>query len=366
MKLSVDAKALRKGIEAPYVVATGKGSYCKDVLLEAAEGVLKISASNGNAWVTSDVECDVKKSGSLALLAETISKLTLGSGVIHFELKDGSLSAKRDKSIYKLPWKDKGDFAVEPEILTDTGFSCESLLLAERIKFAMRASEGAKRQSAGDYDGVHLDFRGEKIIVQATDRVRISHCEVDTESPTGTGKLFIPSDAVPSILTLLESSKDAVSVRFDQSKIGFWCGGTYLIANLFDKKFPDLDKIVNREGKPIGIYNRKEMDEACRRLAIVDDDTETTIRVLMGDKTIRLRVTHAGTGGVGDETLDYERTMDSTETDFYDAVRPFSFHYWKHASCGFKSDQVVMTTCHNSSLIFSDGQKRFLLVGRKD
>jgi DNA polymerase-3 subunit beta len=171
-------------------------------------------------------------------------------------------------------------------------------LLAEMI--AKTIFSISSEESRFTLNGALLQFRGEGVVMVATDGHRLAYIEGTTPggAASTTHRTLLPKKAMGEILRLAQEADPACSVRFggDENHLFFHVGDRLLICRKLTGTFPDYERVMPKEYHSEISLPRQEFLAAIERVAQFADERSRSIRVEIAPAEVRIFSSISDTG----------------------------------------------------------------------
>lgn len=228
-----------------------------NVLLEAKDGKVKLTASNLDITLVTSVECEVEEAGATTVPAKifqnVLSALPIGVVEIVTDAKD-KMKVISGESSFRISGIPAKEFPKVAKVGEDSVFTMD----AKELKAAIRKT--AYAQSTDDtrrsLKGMLFDFAGEQLKTVATDGRRLAVTIVKAEWKCADAKFTLPKDAVKEVQRLL-TDEGVVNIRCDNGLAVFEIEkvGTTVYGKTVEEVFPDYTRVI-----PTGIIGSATVD----------------------------------------------------------------------------------------------------------
>ncbi len=278
MKLTIERAALLRSLAHVQSVVERRTTIpiLSNVLLEGADGALRLTATDMDIAIVDRAEAEVAEAGAVTVAAhilyDIVRKLPEGSQVAFDSTSESDrlvLSAGRSRfTLQTLP---KEDFPVMAEGDLTHSFempAADLRTLIDRTRFAI-STEETRYYLNGIY--LHMTENEGVAVLRAvaTDGHRLARAEMPLpEGAAGMPGVIVPRKTVGELRKLLEEASEPVSVALSDTKIRFECEGAVLTSKLIDGTFPEYERVI-----PTG--NDKVMEVACKALSAAVDRVAT-------------------------------------------------------------------------------------------
>lgn len=282
-----------------------------NVLIEARDGEILITATDLELSIQSSCPAAVKKTGSTTLPARKLLdyvRLLPDAEVAVRVSENHSANITCGRSRTRIAGMSRENYPELPKMpaaLTQI----PSKLLSNAISKTIFAV--ANEESRYTLIGALVLIREESLVMVATDGHRLAYFEQPHkfEGISGEVKGLIPKKAMAEIAKLTADGDDSTMVDFasDENHLFFRCGKRLLITRKLTGQFPDYERVLPSEiGFSVEI-RRDELTAAVRRVSQFADDRSRAIRLELENGELKLAAS-------GSEAGDSEETI-PTEYD---------------------------------------------------
>ena len=325
MKVTIERAALLKSLGHVQSVVERRNTIpiLANVLLEAREGALGLSATDMDLTIVESVTAETAEPGATTAPAHTlydiVRKLPDGAQIeLSLAREGGQMNLKAGRSSFVLPTLPKDDFPTGdngdlPQRFTLHGEELRNLI--DRTRFAI-STEETRYYLNGIYLHATQGQSPNMLRGVATDGHRLARFEVDL--PDGAVEMpgvIVPRKAVNELRKLIDEIESGVEVALSDTRIRFAFGSTVLTSKLIDGTFPDYERVI-----PVG--NDKHMAVTCKdfakavdRVATISTEKSRAIKLSVEDGTLTLSATSPDQGSAN-EVLEADYSGDSLEIGF--------------------------------------------------
>ena len=286
-----------------------------NVLLKAADGSLRLKATDLDLEVVETVAADVAEAGGTTVPAhmfyDIVRKLPDGSEIsLETEPESGTLSIRAGRSRFQLQVLPEGDF---PD-LTAGEFSHHFRLPASALKRLIERTQFAISTEETRYylNGIYLHTvdaaAAPRLRAVATDGHRLAQAEYD--APAGAEDMpgiIIPRKTVSELQKLVEDPDTAIEVDVSDSKIRVQIGAIVLTSKLIDGTFPDYGRVIPQHNDKVLEVDRDTFASAVDRVSTVSSERGRAVKLSIADGRLVLSVTNPDSGSATEElSTDYD------------------------------------------------------------
>lgn len=326
MKLTIERSDLLNALSHVQNVVERRNTIpiLSNVLLQASDGELKLTATDLDIEAIDCANADIAKDGAITAPAGTlfdvVRKLPAGAEVsLETQSENQRLSITAGRSHFELPTLPASDFQTMANEDDATKFSMnaeEFARLIDKTRFAISTEE-----TRYYLNGVYLhsaDDDGGKTVLRAvaTDGHRLALAEIS--APAGAEKLagvIVPRKAVAEARRLVDGLDSEVDLAISDSKIVLHAGRATLTSKLIDGSFPDYARVIPKGNEKKLSINNKAFEAAVDRVATVSAERSRSVKLSLDDGKLSLAVNHAETGQ-GNEELEAVYSADPMEIGF--------------------------------------------------
>lgn len=282
------------------------------MLLTAADGKLRLCATDLEAMSESHLAAEVHAPGQAVLDAHRFSKLIGGfpkGSQISLDGDEHEVTVKCGRATYKLPSLPPSDWPVMETHAEPSRFTLDAPIVRSLFEIPAPAVEPPKGRVylSGGY--LHQPNRNQISVVATNGHILIQFTtDCDFALPNG---IIVPKASMAEIVKIASAG----TIRFE-------CSANLIVAEsetcrftskLIDATYPDTQRIIPPIGENSILVDRNELIAAVRRLDTIDDDKDAikldwkegigiTITLIgrgAGEEQISAEVGVASFGGMG-------------------------------------------------------------------
>lgn len=309
MKLSCTKENLNQGLSVVGHLSAKNANLpiLNNVLLRADVGGLRLTATNLDITVTSQVRGKVDQPGEYTLPSRLFSDYVslLPDERVDLDLLDASLSVVCGSSKTKINGMPSGEFPLVPQITGGTKFMIPVAALEtalSRTLFAVATSEARQVLT-----GAFMSFVGEtkSLTVAATDSYRLGESTVGLKGEVmGERRVIIPARTLAELRRIIGVLKDSaempeeLEVELTDSQVAFRYGSAEILSRTLDGVYPPYREIIPKQVKTEIVINRAAFIQAVRRTSLFSKVGLFDVRlgVKAGGKELHLSAADTGRG----------------------------------------------------------------------
>lgn len=256
-----------------------------NLLIKTENGLLKISSTNLEIAITTQVRCKIEEEGQVTVVSKTFAELVnnLPNSNITLTAKDGSLnidSGEYHTSVKTLPAE---EFPLIPQIENGNvqSFDAQGFKTAlDQVVFA-----ASSNQTQPEISGVLLSYSESGLKVVATDRYRLAEKSISTAGKTiGVTELIIPQKTILEITRIIGSQKGQVELVNTETQISMSFNDTQLVSRLIDGQYPDYKQIIPTVFTTMVTVEKQPLASALKTTAVFSQSSNSVKFDFLSDK----------------------------------------------------------------------------------
>ena len=290
-----------------------------NLLLEAANGSIRLSATDLELGILSKCPAKVKKEGAGTVPARRLVDIvrSLPEADIRFRILENYwVQLTCERSAFKLVGMARDNFPALPSVPASLASLPGSALatLIKRTAFAVSSEE-----SRYTLNGALLVLKPEAVMMVATDGHRLALVEhnVKVQGLGNELRILVPRKAMSELEKLLSQAGDEAQVEIskDDSHLFFSVGERILISRLLTGQFPNYEAVLPKDTPRMAELEREAFTAAVRRVALLSDERSHAIRLRLVKGQLELFST-SGEYGEAQEAIDAAYSQDEMEIGF--------------------------------------------------
>src|SRR5580765_1465520 len=259
-----------------------------NILIESlGENEIRIVGTDLDATIRCDAEAEIITPGAICIQARRLFDIVraLDSGDVHFKKEDNEwVTMKCGHANFRLAGVNKAQF---PEIPT---FKSTPLKLAgETFAYFIRNTAFAitSEQSRFTLSGAKFILSEGTAKMITTDGHRLAYVERAFDDKEAVMDVLIPKKA---LLELVKLTRGIGEVAFgeDQNHIYFETEGRLLITRKLSGQFPNYEMVIPKANDKTVVFDLEEMRNAVRRMSLIADDRNRSIRLNVSEGQIEV------------------------------------------------------------------------------
>jgi len=287
MKLTIGKDQLINGLQAVQNVVGSRTTLpiLSNVLLQAQEGRLGLTATDLDVSVACGVEARVDTIGSTTLPVRRFFSIVreLGTPEIELEVDEKNVcSIAAGASFFKIHGLPAEDFPPRPTFANNKRVT----LPQDKVKGMLRRTAFAVSSDEARYvlNGLFFSLREHKVTLVATDgrRLALTDEEVDIAAESQ-AEFIVPTKTIGELSRLLQAKGDVEitvgdnQVAFDMRSEGAL--NVLVISKLVDGTYPNYQQVIPRESKERIPLVREEFVQALRRAELMTSEKSNSVKL---------------------------------------------------------------------------------------
>ena len=312
MKINVERGAFLKALNHVQSVVERRNTIpiLSNVMIEAAKGQLKLTATDLDIEIVEAIPADVLRNGAATapahMLYDIVRKLPDGAQV-QAELltsEGGRLAVSAGTVRFELACLPKEDF---PQMAAGAlphrfRLAADDLKrLIDKTRFAI-STEETRFYLNGIYVHAAKDGKSPTLRAVATDGHRLARYEL--ELPDGASDMpgvIVPRKTVAELRRLLDDADGAIEVSLSDTKIQFAFNGVDLTSKLIDGTFPDYQRVIPSGNDKSLSLEAKEFGQAVDRVSTISADKTRAVKLVVAKDKVTLSVINPESGTATEE-----------------------------------------------------------------
>lgn len=329
-----------------------------NVLIEAIDDQLVVSATDLTVSMRCYVEAKVVEEGSIALPArrffQLIRELTAPQVKISAQTNEIA-EITTGTSVFKVNGMNKAEFPALPDLSGSLEIQLTSASLKEM--FSKTAFSAAREDSRYMLNGVQVQIANQKATFIGTDGKRLAKATAAVAiDPSVQGTYVIPLKAVEEMIKMLDDSDTQVSLSLAHDKVSLENGPLTLITKLLSGQYPDVERVIPAKLVHSFAIHRDELMSLLRQISLFTSETSSSVRFSFETGQLHLA---AMSSEIGEGRV--SMPVDYSGSKLEIAFNPFFFlDILRHSK-----DETVrfgLNDAHNPGLITDSTQAVFVIM----
>ncbi len=274
-------------------------------LISAADGKVKVSATDLDIAVTSVVPANVTKPGAVTVPARLLDNLVRELPETNIEIlsNENRVEVKADKGSYRLGGMSADEFPRIPEsspakLIRVPGPDLVGLI--QRVRFAVSRDE--TRPVLG---GILWQTSGDVMTMVATDGHRLAKVSVANKKLKGMHEdVIVPPKALELVEKAVgEDETKEVGILFGDKNIIFDLGDTVISSRIIEGPYPDYEQVIPKGNDKKLKINRPALMSALKRVVLLSNSMTHQVKMSLRKSSLELSSHNPDVAGEAKETL---------------------------------------------------------------
>ncbi|MDD4052735.1 MAG: DNA polymerase III subunit beta [candidate division Zixibacteria bacterium] len=306
MKFSLPKSRLTHYLQAVLNVVPAKSTLpiLSNILFEALDAKLKISATDLDVTITVSLEAEVAKKGSGVLPGRMLFDIIkeLPETEITFESTANRIEVKVPNGSYKVSAVSPDEFPELPAVNLKKQVNMDAETLANMIRRTTFACSHDETRPA--LNGVLWQTKADRMIMVATDGHRLARVAAESGGLKGVSDdVIIPPKVLDLMVKFLPAGITTIGVIFEENRIMFNLGELVLSSRLIEGPYPNYSAVIPASTDKRMEIAKEDLHSAVRRVAILSNSLTHQVKFSVKGETLTLSTTNADVGGEARENL---------------------------------------------------------------
>jgi DNA polymerase-3 subunit beta len=304
MRLTIAREKLQEGLSAVASAVPGKTTLpvLGNLLLETTERGLRLSATDLDVAVSTEILADVESVGALTLPAKKLSEIAreLPAGVVKIvALGEQRATIECGRSKFKLLGLPRDEFPSFPSVSYTQNLRIKSGDLQNLISHTIFAV--STEESRPILNGVLWQIRSNSLLMVATNGHRLARMNIlGVFSTTENLSLIIPPRALEQVRRLFPADEE-LEIGIAENHLSFRSPLTTVITRVIEGPYPNYEQVIPKDNDKTAVIDRMALMSALRRMAIMASDQTHRIRLSFNSALVKFSVQTPDVGEAQDE-----------------------------------------------------------------
>jgi DNA polymerase III, beta subunit len=318
MRLTISREKLQEGLAAVTASIPAKTTLpvLANILVETTERGIKLSGTDLDIAVSTEVAADVESPGAVTIPAKKLSEIARElppSPVKIAAVGEQRITLECGRSRFKLLGLPRDEFPTFPSVKFTESWRVRSGDLQKLISHTVFAV--STEESRPILNGVLWELKPEKMAMVATNGHRLAKMEIPIESAGGPSHdLIVPPKALEQVRRLFPAEEELEIAR-GENHIGFRSPFTSVFSRLIEGPYPNYELVIPRDNDRNAIADKAALISALKRMSVVASDQTHRIRLSFNSGMLKFSVQTPDLGEAQDE-LPIRYTGDQLDIGF--------------------------------------------------
>ena len=321
MKISVNRNELWQGIDTVLDTVPSKPALpvLANILLVAEGNTLKLSATDLDLSIRTEVPATVEQKGCIAVPARTFAEiarewpeaeLSLVVEEDHLRLSGDLGDAESGEGAYSLSGMAADDFPDMPTSLEGISISLgDSEKLSAKLLLNMINKTSfavSKDDTRPVLNGVlwRIDSEGMEMVATDGSRLACYRCSLDFHVPSDQeAGVIVPPQALAQMSKLLSGHDGVIEVTLGETQLFLNTGTTHLLSRLIEGPYVDYAQVIPKENDKNLRVDINNLLPTVRRVSILSSSYTRQVRLKLDNSSIELSAASPEIGGEAREQI---------------------------------------------------------------
>ncbi|HYN83122.1 MAG TPA: DNA polymerase III subunit beta [Gemmatimonadaceae bacterium] len=304
MRLTISREKLQEGLAAVTASIPAKTTLpvLANILLETTDRGIRLSGTDLDIAVTTEVSADVEAPGAVTIPAKKLSEIARElppSPVKMAAVGEQRITLECGRSRFKLLGLPRDEFPTFPKVKFSDSWRVRSGDLQKLISHTSFAV--STEESRPILNGVLWELKSEKMAMVATNGHRLARMEIQTEmSSAPSHDLIIPPKALEQVRRLFPAEEELEIAR-GENHLGFRSPFTSVFTRLIEGPYPNYELVIPRDNNRSAVIDKMALVSALKRMSVVASDQTHRIRLSFNSGMLKFSVQTPDLGEAQDE-----------------------------------------------------------------
>jgi DNA polymerase-3 subunit beta len=304
MRFTISREKLQEGLQAVTAAVPAKTTLpvLANLLVETTERGIRLSATDLDIAVSTEVVADVESAGSITIPAKKLGEIAreLPPSPVKISASgEQRITIECGRSKFKLLGLPRDEFPTFPTVRFNDSWRVKSGELQKLISHTAFAV--STEESRPILNGVLWELRDDKMRMVATNGHRLAKMEVPVESSTApAGDLIIPPKALDQIRRLFPAEEELEIARGD-NHLGFRSPFTSVFTRLVEGPYPNYEQVIPKDNDRYCLADKAALTSALKRMSVIASDQTHRIKMSFNTGMLKFSVTTPDLGEAQDE-----------------------------------------------------------------
>lgn len=304
MRFTITREKLQEGLTAVAASIPAKTTLpvLANILLETTEKGIRLSGTDLDIAVSTEVAADVETSGAITIPAKKLSEIARElppSPVKMASSGEQRVTLDCGRSHFRLLGLPKDEFPSFPNIKFNESWrvrSGELQKLISHTSFAVSTEE-----SRPILNGVLWELRPDQMRMVATNGHRLAKMQVPIKSSgMPSADLIVPPKALEQIRRLFPADEELEIAR-GENHLGFRSPFTAVYTRLIEGPYPNYEQVIPKDNDKYAIADKGALISALKRMSVIASDQTHRIRMSFNAGMVKFSVQTPDLGDAQDE-----------------------------------------------------------------
>ena len=319
MKFIVSSTQLLKNLQTLGGVINSNNTLpiLDNFLFELSENLLKVSSSDLETTMSTNIEVEAEDAGEIAVPARLLLDIlkTFPEQPLTFKTEDNNtIEISSQSGKYSLAFLDGSEFPKPIELEAPSTTKIVGNILANAISKTIFASGNDDLRPV--MSGVFFQFSTDELTFVATDAHKlVKYTRTDLKADEAS-EFIMPKKPLTLLKNILANYDKEVTIEYNDSNAKFTFANSIMVCRLIDGKYPNYDAVIPKENPNILTLDRSLFLNSVRRVSIFSSKTTHQIRLKMAGTELNISAEDIDFSNKADERLQCAYQGDDMQIGF--------------------------------------------------
>ena len=316
MRFTISREKLQEGLGAVAASVPGKTTLpvLANLLVETTERGLRLSGTDLDIAVSTEVPADVETQGAITIPAKKLQEIARELPPAPVKIAaagEQRVTLECGRSRFKLLGLPRDEFPAFPAVKFDASWRVRSGELQKLITHTAFAV--STEESRPILNGVLWELRPDRMRMVATNGHRLAKMELPAEEGAAaeggeaggarakqTGDLIVPPKALDQIKRLF-GPDDELEIARGDNHLGFRSAVTSVYTRLIEGPYPNYEQVIPKDNDKVAIADKAQLTSALKRMSVIASDQTHRIRLSFNAGMLKFAVQTPDLGEAADE-----------------------------------------------------------------
>lgn len=331
-----------------------------NVLIEAKNGELIISATDLTVSMRAFGEAEVEEAGAITLPARRLFQLIreLTTPEIEIETTSPEVAVIHSgSSHFRIQGMHKSEFPAFPDLSEGYTLNFKAEVFKDMLMSTSFAA--ARDDSRQVLNGIMMQKVKNLATFVGTDGKRLARNQVEVETDSEeTGSYILPLKAVEEIVKILDEKEEGIKLTVMPEKLAIESGSVTLISKLLSGQYPDVSRVIPQKTENTVTLHRDELISLLRQVALFTSEGSNSVRFSFAEGALHLTAT---SGDIGEGKVSMPVNYSGPKLEI-----AFNPHYFldilRHTKSKDETVQFNVSDSYNPGLITDSSKAEFVIM----
>ena len=344
MKIICTQENLKSGlvIVSRIISSTNTLPILNNILLKTDNGVLKISSTNLEIAITTNVRCKVEEIGEVTVTSKTFVDLVsnLPNKNIVLETKDNDLLINTENYHTKLKTMSAEEFPLIPQVENKKSINCDAQEFKTSVDMVVFAA--STNQTQPEISGLLFAQDSNILRVVATDRYRLAEKKLALVSEGLDTEVILPQKTVLEISRIIGSQKGNLEIIFSETQAAVNFNDTQIISRLVDGQYPPYKEIIPKNFLCSTVVEKSQFVSALRAVSVFGQSS-SSVHVEIDSQKQQI-ILSSGSTDLGNSSVELAAAVTGTGP-----ILILNYHYLLDCLNAIDTKNVIIKTIDDNS-----------------